>query len=431
MKQNKKIISAIRGMNDILPDEISIWQRIEALAYRIFQQYHYQEIRFPMVEQTQLFSRTVGEDTDIVSKEMYTFIDRNQDSLSLRPEGTAGCLRACIQHGLIYNNIQRLWYQGPMFRHERPQKGRYRQFYQIGAEAYGLNSPAIDVELILLNARLWKALDLNHDIHLQINTLGSLTSRQRYRKILLEYFNKHKALLDNDSKRRLFTNPLRILDSKNAEMTDLINQAPKLLDYLDDDAMCHFEGVCQLLKKMKIPYTVNAHLVRGLDYYNDTVFEWTTSALGAQGTVSAGGRYDTLIESLGGQPTPAVGFALGLERLVLLLKTKQTHSQNSPHVFLIATDCKFHPHLLQLAENLHNALPKLNVYTHLLSGKLKRQFKHADKSGARFALILGEDEIHNNLISLKDLRQSSLQKQFSFNALIEFLQHHFQEEDLL
>ena len=430
MKERKKTISAIRGMNDILPCEISIWQHIEALCRQIFNQYHYQEIRFPIVEQTQLFSRSVGQNTDIVAKEMYTFTDRNGDSLSLRPEGTAGCLRACIEHGLIYNTIQRLWYQGPMFRHERPQKGRYRQFYQIGAEVYGLSSPAIDVELILLNARLWKELGLANDVHLQINTLGSLASRHCYREKLQQYLNKYKEKLDDDSKRRLNINPLRILDSKNPNLTEIIQHAPKLIDYLDNTSQQHFKCVRQLLEKANINYTINPYLVRGLDYYNDTVFEWVTTALGAQGTISAGGRYDSLIESLGGQSTSAVGFAMGLERLALLLRAKKDHV-SKPDLFIIATDAKITSDALLLAEKLRDALPHLYILTHLMEGKLKRQFKYADKSGARFALILGEEEVNNHQISLKDLRCVCPQKKLSITELIKFLQCQCPKEDRL
>jgi histidyl-tRNA synthetase len=427
MKHNNTLIQAIRGMNDVLPADIQFWQHIESLWRQICRQYHYEEIRTPIVEHTQLFSRTVGEQTDIVTKEMYTFEDRNGDSLSLRPEGTAGCVRACIEHGLTYHNIQRLWYLGAMFRHERPQKGRYRQFYQIGVETYGLHSPAAEIELILLNARFLKALGLE-DLQLEINTIGSAESRQRYQKVLTQYLNQHQHRLDADSKRRLKRgHPLRILDSKNIELAELIKHAPVLSDYLSEDSSRHFDTVCQLLKDASIPYKINPHLVRGLDYYNDTVFEWKTQSLGAQGTVSAGGRYDDLVSMLGGQPTAAVGFALGLERLVLMLKNKSIDIP-SVDLFLMPAETKWISNILLLAEKLRDALPYLSIHTHLSDGKLKRQFKHADKSNARFALIIGQAEQNSHTISIKNLRETVPQQTLTMPALIEFLHTQFKRK---
>jgi len=419
-------IKAIRGMNDILPEEIPIWQYLENTCRNLCAQYGYTEIRFPIVEETRLFSRTVGEVTDIVAKEMYTFEDRNGDSLSLRPEGTAGCSRACIEHGLLYNQTQRLWYLGPMFRHERPQKGRYRQFYQWGVEAYGMASPEIDAELILLSARLWKLLKLEKHIYLELNTLGSPEDRKHYHKKLVNYLKQHEDQLDEDSLNRLKTNPIRILDSKNPQMKSIIEKAPKLINDLDGKSKKHFETVCKILDDAKIKYTINPHLVRGLDYYTDTVFEWVTDALGAQGTVCAGGRYDGLVQLLGGQETPATGFAAGLERLVLLLKADRIF-ENKPDVFVVAVGEEAIKHAMLTTEKLRNTLPSLKIQINLTNTKFKSQFKQADKSGARFALIFGEDEIKMNKISIKELRGEGSQKQFSLDELIKFCDKYFNE----
>jgi histidyl-tRNA synthetase len=316
-------IQAIRGMNDILPEQTALWRQIETTFSTCLSQYGYQEIRFPLVESTQLFKRTIGEVTDIVEKEMYTFSDLNGDSLTLRPEGTAGCVRACLEHGLLYNQHQKLWYMGPMFRHERPQKGRYRQFTQFGVEAFGMSSCPAELELIAICYRLWNKLGLADSIKLQINTLGTLEERQHYKSSLIEYFKTHVDLLDEDSHRRLERNPLRLLDSKNPDLAPLIAKAPKLMDALGDDSRSHFDSFCQGLNDLNIPYEINPVLVRGLDYYGHTVFEWVTDKLGSQATVCAGGRYDILVEQLGGSPTPAAGFALGIERIILLMETLQ------------------------------------------------------------------------------------------------------------
>lgn len=420
-----KSIQAIRGMNDLLPTQAPRWQTIETTLRTILESYGYQEIRMPLVEKTELFCRSIGEVTDIVEKEMYTFADRNGDSLSLRPEGTACCVRAGIEHGLFYNQIQRLWYMGPMFRHERPQKGRLRQFHQIGAEVYGLAGADIDAELILMLARFWKLLGLQ-DISLQINSLGSANARAMYREHLVAYFSAQPELLDEDSKRRLQTNPLRILDSKNPDLQSLIQGAPQLIDHLDAESQAHFAELRAILDAAGISYTVNPRLVRGLDYYNRTVFEWVTQSLGAQGTVCAGGRYDSLVEQIGGQSTPAIGFALGLERLVALLEQQATPVRNtSPHAyFILAGNEALVRQGLLFAEQLRDALPQLRILTHCGGGSFKNQFKRADKSGARFALILGEEEWANQQITLKSLRQTEAQQTFSLAGLIEYLAQH-------
>lgn len=420
-----KSIQAIRGMNDLLPTQAPRWQTIETTLRTILESYGYQEIRMPLVEKTELFCRSIGEVTDIVEKEMYTFADRNGDSLSLRPEGTACCVRAGIEHGLFYNQIQRLWYMGPMFRHERPQKGRLRQFHQIGAEVYGLAGADIDAELILMLARFWKLLGLQ-DISLQINSLGSANARAMYREHLVAYFSAQPELLDEDSKRRLQTNPLRILDSKNPDLQSLIQGAPQLIDHLDAESQAHFAELRAILDAAGVSYTVNPRLVRGLDYYNRTVFEWVTQSLGAQGTVCAGGRYDSLVEQIGGQSTPAIGFALGLERLVALLEQQATPVRDtSPHAyFILAGNEALVRQGLLFAEQLRDALPQLRILTHCGGGSFKNQFKRADKSGARFALILGEEEWANQQITLKSLRQTEAQQTFSLAGLIEYLAQH-------
>jgi histidyl-tRNA synthetase len=417
------LIQAVRGMNDILPPQTPLWQHIEATARQVLTSYGYQEIRMPLLEKTELFSRSIGEVTDIVEKEMYTFTDRNGESLSLRPEGTASCVRAGIEHSLFYNQIQRLWYQGPMFRHERPQKGRYRQFHQIGAEVYGLAGPDIDAEMILLTARLWQKLGLT-DLELQVNSLGSAEARQVYREQLVAYFSQHQAQLDEDSQRRLQTNPLRILDSKNPEMQELIEKAPNLLESLDTESQTHFDQLLALLQQAGIAYRINPRLVRGLDYYNRTVFEWVTQSLGAQGTVCAGGRYDRLVEQMGGRSTPAVGFALGLERLVTLLEQIAGLLDNSPEVYLIIAENAVSQGLC-LAEMLHTALPKLRLMSHCGGGSLKTQFKKADKSGAKLALILGEDELATHQVTVKNLRQDLPQQKVAQTELADYLRSLF------
>lgn len=415
-----QIIQAIRGMNDILPEDMPYWTFLEDCARSLVTQYGYREIRFPLIEQTALFKRTIGEVTDIVEKEMYTFNDRNGDSLTLRPEGTAGCVRACIEHGLLHNQIQRLWYLGPMFRHERPQKGRYRQFYQIGVEAYGMSDPAIDAELILMGQRLWKRLGLHEQVELQINTLGTRDARLAYRQQLSDYFRQHADALDEDSQRRLTTNPLRILDSKNPTMQTLIANAPTLINALDTPSQTYFEKLCSLLTAANVPYKINPRLVRGLDYYGHTVFEWVTNQLGAQGTICAGGRYDDLIQQLGGPPTPAIGFAAGLERLVLLLQaTRQCMA--APYLYVMLDGEAAAQVGLKIMEQVREALPTVVMETHLAGGSFKSQFKRADKSGATWAIIIGADEVKDNVVSLKHLRQEMPQRRLAIDALILFL----------
>ncbi len=412
-------LQAIRGMNDILPEETPYWGLLETVCKAIVQSYGYQEIRFPLLEQTALFQRTIGEATDIVEKEMYTFADRNGDSLTLRPEGTAGCVRAGIEHGLFYKQVQRLWYLGPMFRHERPQKGRYRQFHQLGVEACGMANPEVDAELIFMCRRLWEALGVSEFVELQLNTLGTLETRVNYRKKLVAYFEKHVNELDADSQRRLVSNPLRILDSKNPDLKPLIAAAPKLLDYLDPESHAHFDRLKVLLDHAHIPYVINPTLVRGLDYYGRTVFEWVTDQLGAQGTVCAGGRYDTLIEQLGGQPTPAAGFAAGLERLVLLLRTAQKLAE-TPRVYVVLMGDAVWEEGLRVAERLRDALPAFTVETDLSGGSIKAQFKRADKKAARWAVVIGDEEIKTGRVSVKDLRQDLPQQRLGVEELITY-----------
>ncbi|MFD2191057.1 histidine--tRNA ligase [Pistricoccus aurantiacus] len=421
-------IQAIRGMNDLLPEQSAQWQYFEGQMRQLVQRYGYAEIRTPVLEQTALFARSIGEVTDIVEKEMYTFADRNGDSLTLRPEGTASCVRAALENGLLHNQTQRLWYQGPMFRYERPQKGRYRQFHQVGIEAYGLEGPDIDAEVILLSARLWKQLGLREHVTLELNSLGSSDARAAYRDILVSYFEDHRAVLDEDSLRRLHSNPLRILDSKNPDMTPMLEAAPKLLDHLDSASREHFERLCGILDAAGISYVINPRLVRGLDYYSRTVFEWTTTALGSQGTVCAGGRYDGLVEQLGGKPTPAVGFAMGVERLILLLDTLALVPEDAcPRLdaYMIGMDEAASKSALLLAETLRDACPTLRIQVHCGGGSFKSQMKKADKSGARLALLLGEDELARNAVTVKWLRedrdQQTLPRQELAAELIELL----------
>jgi len=417
-------IQAIRGMNDILPAQTPLWQHLEASIRQVLDSYGYQEIRLPLLEATELFNRTIGEVTDIVEKEMFSFTDRNGDSLSLRPEGTAGCVRAGIEQGLFYNQIQRLWYMGPMFRHERPQKGRYRQFHQIGAEAYGLAGADIDAEIILMTARFWRQLGLD-DLELQINSLGTAAARAAYREHLVKYFSDHHNQLDADSQRRLDTNPLRILDSKNPDMQTLIEGAPQLLEHLDEPSQTHFARLKQLLDQAGVSYRVNPRLVRGLDYYNRTVFEWVTQRLGAQGTVCAGGRYDTLVEQIGGRATPAIGFAMGIERLVLLLSAELQIPNNAPHIYLIMVGDEGMQQGFRLAETLRDALPKLRLLTHCGGGSFKSQFKRADKSGAKIALVLGEDEVAKQQVTVKYLREKQPQLSLAQSELVHYLMENF------
>lgn len=409
-------IQAVRGMNDVLPNETPNWQYIERILSHLATAYGYQEIRFPILERTELFNRSVGEATDIIEKEMFTFIDRNNESLSLRPEGTASCVRAAIEYGLLYNQTQKLWYMGPLFRHERPQKGRYRQFHQFALEALGINTPEIDAEIILFCACLWKKLGLT-DIALEINTLGTKEERAHYRQILVDYFTLHQNELDEDSQRRLHKNPLRILDSKNPAMQTLIEQAPKLMDALSEASKKHFDRVCQLLTTAGVSYQLNPRLVRGLDYYCHTVFEWTTTHLGAQATVCAGGRYDGLVEQLGGQPTPAIGFALGIERLILLLQSLNLLPEliHKADIFIIAQNEEAMEKGLILAETLREVHPDKIIVMNCAGGSFKSQMKKADHSGARIALILGEDEMAHQQVSVKYLREDKPQITVSFN----------------
>ena len=399
-------------MNDILPSEIEGWQLVESTFRDLMKSYGYNEIRMPVVEMTSLFKRSIGEVTDIVEKEMYTFDDRNGDSLTLRPEGTASCVRAALQNGLLHNQIQKLWYSGPMFRHERPQKGRYRQFHQFGVEVFGLSGPDIDAELILLTARLWKLLKIDQKVELEINSLGSNEARHAYRGILVDYFNSHHEELDEDSKRRLLSNPLRILDSKNPAMSDLISSAPKLAEHLDVESKDHFAGLCAYLDECGIKYRINPCLVRGLDYYNRTVFEWVSSDLGAQATVCAGGRYDGLVKQLGGRDTTAVGFALGLERLILLLNEEfLLKFAQPPHAYLIMLTPEGQLVGRVLAEQLLDQNPSLRLTVHSGGGGMKSQMKRADKSQAKLALILGEDEMQTSRVTIKYLRDTEQEQE--------------------
>ncbi len=391
-------------MNDCLPTQSPLWQKLENTVKNVISAYGYNEVRMPIVEMTHLFSRAIGEVTDVVEKEMYTFEDRNGDSLTLRPEGTAGCVRAGIENGLLYNQEQRLWYIGPMFRHERPQKGRYRQFHQCGVEVFGLDGPDVDAELIMMTARLWRELGIDKHVRLELNSIGSLEARANYRSALIEFLEQHIEVLDEDCKRRMHTNPLRVLDSKNPEVQAILGDAPRLADYLDEESKQHFSGLCELLDAAGIEYTVNQRLVRGLDYYNRTVFEWITESLGSQGTVCGGGRYDGLVEQLGGKPTPAVGFAMGLERLVLMLETLElTDVRRSVDVYVVTAGEGTMMAGMKLAEQLRESLPGLRVMNHFGGGNFKKQFKRADKVGAVVALVLGENEVADSTVVLKDL----------------------------
>lgn len=420
-----KKIQAIRGMNDLLPGDSAAWQYVEAAVANILRRYAYQEIRFPILESTDLFKRSIGEVTDIVEKEMYTFDDRNGDSVTLRPEGTACCVRACEEHGLLYNQTQRLWYMGPMFRYERPQKGRYRQFHQIGVETFGMNGPDIDAEVLLLSARILRELGAAPFVTLQINSLGDTESRAKYKEALVAYLEIHKDKLDADSQRRLTTNPLRILDSKEASTQALLDSAPVLLDYLDDASRTHFEQLKVLLDAGGVQYQINPRLVRGLDYYGKTAFEWVTDKLGSQSTVCAGGRYDNLVEQLGGKSTPAVGFGIGLERLVLLLQAVDAVPKDLEQiadVYVVAVG-EVQKEAFQLAEKLRNELPSLRVINHCGGGNFKNQLKKADKSTARVALILGEDEVTKSVVAVKFLREDQPQQIVALNEIINFFKN--------
>jgi len=417
-----KHIQAIRGMHDILPARMPYWQQLEQTIKNILMNYGYAEIRLPVVEKTDLFLRSIGKVTDIVEKEMYSFEDRNGDNLSLRPEGTAGCVRAAIENGLLHNQTQKLWYFGPMFRHERPQKGRYRQFYQFGVEAFGFEGPELDAELLFLTHRLWTNLGLLPHLKLQINSLGTPECRASYRALLVAYLAKHEADLDEDSQRRLTTNPLRVLDSKNTQTQEIVKHAPRLLEHLDEESQRHFATLKNLLDKTGIEYEVNPSLVRGLDYYTRTVFEWVTDKLGAQGTVCAGGRFDGLVTQLGGRATPAAGFAMGAERLISLLEeTQASPPTTTPDCYLAMVGAGTQEAGMVLIEQIRNQIPKLSVLQNLNGGSFKAQMKRADKSGAHWALLLGESELENKQITIKALRETAEQRTISQDELTDFL----------
>ncbi len=421
-----KTIQAIRGMNDCSPTESPLWQWVEGKVRSVLQNYGYSEVRMPIVESTPLFARAIGEVTDVVSKEMYTFWD-NDEQLTLRPEGTAGCVRAAIEHGWIYNQEQRLWYMGPMFRHERPQKGRYRQFHQAGVEVFGIPNPEIDAELIMLTARLWKELGIAEHVTLQLNSIGSLEARKNYRSALVAFLQQHVDLLSEEEKERLEKNPLRILDTKNQALQEVLNDAPKLLAYLDDDSREHFAQLCALLDAVGIQYEVNPKLVRGLDYYNKTVFEWVTSALGAQGTVCGGGRYDGLVEQLGGHATTGVGFAMGLERLVLLVQevNQSIRLPSAVDIYVVYQSEGTTLVAFQLAETLRTELPQLRVMTHCSGGNFKKQFKRADKSGATLALVIGESEVQNQQVVVKHLLGGAEQQTLALDDIVDYIKNNF------
>ena len=416
-----KVIQSIRGMHDILPDQSASWLHLENTIRELFTQYGYRELRTPVLESTDLFCRSIGEVTDIVEKEMYTFDDRNGDSLTLRPECTASCVRAGIQHGLLYNQQQRIWYIGPMFRHERPQKGRYRQFYQAGIETYGIAGPDIDAEVIAVSARLWKRLGIKN-VELQINSLGSNEARNKYKEVLVKYLQENEEILDEDSKRRMQSNPLRVLDSKNPKLQEMIEAAPQLLNHLDDESQQHFDRLKELLDGLEIDYVINPRLVRGLDYYCRTVFEWVTTELGTQGTICAGGRYDGLVEQLGGKPNTGYGFAMGLERILLLLEEQGVESPSfDPNIYLVTQGENAEKEGLKITETLRDALPNLRITNNCGGGSFKAQMKRADKSGAAYAIILGDNELTERVVSLKPLRLKSEQCQVSFDDLASHL----------
>tara|TARA_R110000868_G_scaffold15063_17_gene69147 strand:- start:3089 stop:4339 length:1251 start_codon:yes stop_codon:yes gene_type:complete len=414
-------------MNDCLPSESGLWQYVESSIRQVVASYGYQEIRTPIVESTDLFKRSIGEVTDIVEKEMYTFSDRNSDSLSLRPEGTACVVRAGNEHGLLYNQQQRLWYMGQMFRHERPQKGRYRQFHQFGVEVFGLAGPDIDAEVILLSARLWKKFGISENVTLEINSLGSAQARVAYKEQLVVFLKTRESELDEDSLRRLKSNPLRVLDSKNPQVQNAVKDAPKLIDCLDEESAKHFQGLCERLDNLGIQYRVNPALVRGLDYYNRTVFEWVTDSLGAQGTVCAGGRYDDLVEQLGGKATQGVGFAMGLERIILMLQALELDkSLKLPvDIYVTAMDESVELYARHISETLRDDLPQLKVMNHCGAGNFKKQMKRADQSGASIALIIGQNEMASQQVAVKYLREQQPQETVSINELTHFTQKLF------
>lgn len=410
---------SIKGFYDILPEFTPLWQRLEDTARQVLSQYGYRNIRMPIVEPTDLFIRSVGEYTDIVEKEMYSWEDAlNGDRLTLRPEGTAGCVRAVVEHSLTYNGPQRLWYTGPMFRHENVQKGRQRQFHQIGVEAFGFDTPEVDAEQIILLARLWRALGIK-DVELQLNTIGDAEERAEFRKSLIAYFEQHMDLLDEDAKRRLHSNPLRILDSKNPAMQAMIEAAPKLMNYLGDETRAHFDGLCKLLDTAGVEYQINARLVRGLDYYNRTVFEWVTTKLGSQGTIAGGGRYDSLVQRLGGDLTPACGFGIGLERVFLLMQEYGVVAEFKPDAYMVNVGQDTALAAVKIAEKLRDE--GLSIIVHAGGGSFKSQMKRADRSGARYALILGDDELRSNVIAVKPMLGDGNQENATLSETIQIL----------
>lgn len=411
-----KTLQSIRGMHDVLPEQTPAWQRLEAAVAETAAAFGYEEIRMPIVEHTGLFARSIGEVTDIVEKEMYTFDDRNGDSLTLRPEGTAGCVRACLQHGIIHNQQRRLWYTGPMFRHERPQKGRYRQFHQFGVEVFGVKGAELDVELIQMARSLWSRLGIE-DVRLEINSLGQPEARARHRQVLVEYLERHADSLDEEARRRMHENPLRVLDSKNPEIQSILEDAPKLADYLDAESAADFQRTCELLDALDIPYRVNPRLVRGLDYYNKLVFEWVTESLGAQGTICAGGRYDGLVEQLGGRATPAAGFAIGLERLLSLAGEEADGTRAD--VYVVVPEAGRQAAAMRLATRLRDGLAGRRVQCNLDGGSLKAQFKRADRSGAEVAVIV--EDVEGAEVSVKPLRGEGEQRTVTADELIDLL----------
>ena len=417
-----KKIQAIRGMNDLLPSESSLWSALDETINNLMVSYGYKYCSTPIVESTETFSRAIGEVTDIVEKEMYTWKDTSGDSLTLRPEGTAGVVRMMIEHNLPREGIQKVFYNGSMFRHERPQKGRYRQFHQVGAEVFGVSDAKIDAELISITDSLWKLLGINAS--LEINTLGSSESRSAYRELLHDFFSENQDQLDEDSLRRLDTNPLRILDSKNKKMESLISNAPKMIDYLDDESKIHFSTLKNYLDSLEIPFVVNPKLVRGLDYYNQTVFEWISNDLGSQGTICGGGRYDGLVEKMGGNPTPAIGFAMGIERIALIVKDQSNQiNKTKPHLYFVALGEKSQIESIKLSKKILSALPSIIITNDMSMGSLKNQMKKADKSNADFALILGEEELLNNQLSIKPLKGQGAQQLIKLEGII----HHLEE----
>jgi histidyl-tRNA synthetase len=431
MAKQQQAIQAIRGMHDILPEQSPYWQWLESKARQVLGAYGYQEIRLPIVEKTELFKRSIGEVTDIVEKEMYTFDDRNGDSLTLRPEGTAGCLRACLEHGLLHNQTHRLWYYGPMFRHERPQKGRYRQFYQLGVETYGMPGPDVDAEMILLTDRLWKKLGIRDKVELQLNSLGTTEERAAYRSTLVTYFKQHIDVLDDDSLRRLETNPLRILDSKNPDMQSMLQEAPVLLEHLGEDSLNHFNSLKTTLDDLGIAYQLNTRLVRGLDYYGKTVFEWVTDELGSQGTICAGGRYDGLIEQLGGKANHAIGFAMGMERILALVELLDDVAiEPGVDVYMIRVGAEAEKAGMVLAERIRDSIDGLKLQVNCGGGSFKSQFKKADKSGAAYAIILGDDEALRGEAALKSLRIEQEQTTLSHADLLQTLHNLYSNKSL-